>query len=408
VSVTEAHRVAEAAARASYGRLVAQLASRSGDLAAAEDALSDAFAAALSTWPTRGVPTNPEGWLPLAARRRAYNRFRHARVEDDATVDLQRLIEARAEAAREVVLVDDRLKLLFVCAHPAIDEAVRTPLMLQTVLGLDAERIGSAFLVAPSTMGQRLVRAKAKIKATRLRFTVPDPEDLPERLHEVLQAVYAAYGTGWDDLSGTSGRGLTAEALFLGRLLVSLLPDEPEAQGLLALMLYCEARRDARRDALGRFVPLHAQATERWDRGLIVEAEALLTSASKAGRFGRFQCEAAIQSVHAQRAITGFVQTTALRTLYDLLLVHAPSVGVAVSRAAALLDAGDVETAQAALSALDADDVAAYQPYWVTRARLAELTGDLAATAAHLERALGLTEDAAVRAFLAERRARLG
>ena len=408
MSVTEAHRVAEAAARASYGRLVAQLASRSGDLAAAEDALSDAFAAALSTWPTRGVPTNPEGWLPLAARRRAYNRFRHARVEDDATVDLQRLIEARAEAAREVVLVDDRLKLLFVCAHPAIDEAVRTPLMLQTVLGLDAERIGSAFLVAPSTMGQRLVRAKAKIKATRLRFTVPDPEDLPERLHEVLQAVYAAYGTGWDDLSGTSGRGLTAEALFLGRLLVSLLPDEPEAQGLLALMLYCEARRDARRDALGRFVPLHAQATERWDRGLIVEAEALLTSASKAGRFGRFQCEAAIQSVHAQRAITGFVQTTALRTLYDLLLVHAPSVGVAVSRAAALLDAGDVETAQAALSALDADDVAAYQPYWVTRARLAELTGDLAATAAHLERALGLTEDAAVRAFLAERRARLG
>jgi len=407
VSVTEAHRVAEAAARASYGRLVAQLASRSGDLAAAEDALSDAFAAALSTWPTRGVPTNPEGWLLLAARRRAYNRFRHARVEDDATVDLQRLIETRAEAAREVVLVDDRLKLLFVCAHPAIDEAVRTPLMLQTVLGLDAERIGSAFLVAPSTMGQRLVRAKAKIKATRLRFTVPDPEDLPERLHEVLQAVYAAYGTGWDDLSGTSGRGLTAEALFLGRLLVSLLPDEPEAQGLLALMLYCEARRDARRDAQGRFVPLHAQDTERWDRGLIVEAEALLTSASKAGRFGRFQCEAAIQSVHAQRAITGFVQTTALRTLYDLLLVHAPSVGVAVSRAAVLLDAGDVETAQASLSALDADDVAAYQPYWVTRARLAELTGDLAATAAHLERALGLTEDAAVRAFLAERRARL-
>ena len=170
---------------------------------------------------------------------------------------------------------------------------------------------------------------------------------------------------------------------------------------------HCEARRDARRDAQGRFVPLHAQATERWDRGLIVEAEALLTSASKAGRFGRFQCEAAIQSVHAQRAITGFVQTTALRTLYDLLLVHAPSVGVAVSRAAVLLDAGDVETAQASLSALDADDVAAYQPYWVTRARLAELTGDLAATAAHLERALGLTEDAAVRAFLAERRARL-
>jgi predicted RNA polymerase sigma factor len=305
VSVTEAHRVAEAAARTSYGRLVAQLAARSGDLAAAEDALSDAFAAALSTWPTRGVPSNPEGWLLVAARRRVYNHFRHARVEDNATNDLQRLIEARAEIAREVVVVDDRLKLLFVCAHPAIDEAVRTPLKLQTVLGLDAERIGSAFLVTPSTMGQRLVRAKAKIKATRLRFTVPDPEDLPERLREVLQAIYAAYGTGWNDLSGASERGLTAEALFLGRLLVSLLPNEPEAQGLLALMLDCEARRERsiRAAVLARHGPMGPRIDHRGRRALDVGLD--VTTLRTVPVRGRDSVGPRAEGVHRSRADCG-------------------------------------------------------------------------------------------------------
>ena len=405
----EPRRAAEAAARASYGRLVAILAARSGDIAGAEDALGGAFAAALATWPERGVPDNPAAWLLTTARRKMQNHHRHRVVE--ARGDVEQLlrdeeIAALARAAHgdsDWAIRDERLELLFVCAHPAIDEAVRTPLMLQTVLGLDAERIASAFLIAPKTMGQRLVRAKTKIKATALRFRVPDAAELPGRLLDVLAAIYAAYGAGWDDVGGAGGRGLTEEALFLGRLVATLLPEEPEALGLVALMLFCESRRDARRDDNGCFVPLVEQDVTRWSRDMIIEADALLIKASRAKRFGRFQCEAAIQSVHAQRALTGVVQHAALRLLYDLLLAHEPSVGVAVGRAAALLDGGDAPAALAALDALDPDEVASYQPYWVTRARLAERTNDPTTARRCLDRALGLTEDPAVRAFLARR-----
>lgn len=396
----DARRTAEVAARTSYGRLVALLASRTRDIAAAEDALADAFASALTTWPERGVPDKPEAWLLTAARRNLQHRARHGRVADGAVADLLLYADERAHAERWAEL-DERLALLFVCAHPAIDEAMRTPLMLQTVLGLDAQRIGSAFLVAPTAMGQRLVRAKAKIRDAGIRFEPPDPRELPERLEDVLRAVYVAYGAGWDDLD--RGRGVTEEAVFLGRTLVELLPKEPEAKGLLALMLYCEARRDARRDAHGCFVPLREQDPRRWARALIVEAEGLLTAAAAAARFGRFQCEAAIQSVHAQRAITGVVQHDALRTLYDLLWTHTPSVGVAVARAAARLEAGDLDGGARALDALVADDVKSYQPYWVTRARLAELRADPADQRTALTRALGLTEDPAVRRYLAAR-----
>jgi RNA polymerase sigma-70 factor (ECF subfamily) len=222
-----------------------------------------------------------------------------------------------------------------------------------------------------------------------------------DRLDDVLRAVYVAYGSGWDDLAG--GRGLAEEAIFLGRTLVSLLPHEPEARGLLAMMLYCESRRDARRDAAGRFVPLPEQDPRRWSTAMIIEAEGLLTSASQAGRFGRFQCEAAIQSVHAQRAITGHTQHAALRVLYELLLTHSPSIGVAVGRAAALIEANALEEGARALDALEETSVALYQPSWVTRARLAERQGDPATTRSALERALGLTEDEAVRRFLSDR-----
>ena len=402
----EARKAAEASARASYGRLVALLAARSGDIAGAEDALAEAFTAALQTWPERGVPDSPEAWLLTAARNALSKRVRHGKVVESAAPDVLLGEELRGEASRALDLeegwskLDDRLKLLFVCAHPAIDAAVRTPLMLQTVLGLDAERIGSAFLVAPTTMGQRLVRAKTKIKAAGVRFAVPDARELPDRLEEVLDAVYAAYGTGWDDLEGPGGRGLTEEALFLGRLLVSLLPGEPEALGLLALMLFCESRREARRDHDGSFVPLDRQDPARWSRVMIVEAENLLVAASEAKRFGRFQCEAAIQSVHAQRAVTGAVNRDALRLLYDMLWTLAPSVGVAVARAASRLDIGDLDVASAAIHGIAAADVASYQPYWVTRARVAEATGDLTDARVSLERGLGLTEDEAVRAFL--------
>jgi len=267
--VSDARRAAELAARASYGRLVAYLAARARDVAAAEDALGDALAAALETWPRVGVPDNPDAWLLVAARRRLVDRARHGSVEASAAATLRLAAEtAEVTASRESIFPDERLELLFVCVHPAIDEAARTPLMLQAVLGLDAARIASAFLVAPAAMSQRLVRVKAKIRDAGIGFEIPGPEALPERLHAVLEAIYAAYGTGWEDVAGADPRrrGLAEEAIWLGRLVVALLPDEPEAGGLLALMLCCEARRSARRDASGAYVPLSGQDVARWSR----------------------------------------------------------------------------------------------------------------------------------------------
>ncbi len=202
--------------------------------------------------------------------------------------------------------LSERLKLLFVCAHPAIDAAARTPLMLQTVLGLDAARIASAFLLQPSAMGQRLTRAKRKIRDAGIAFELPESDELPPRLEAVLGAIYAAYGSGWDDVEGADPRrkGLAGEAIHLGRLLWQLMPAEPEMQGLLALMLHCEARRNARRTATGAYVPLSEQDVTSWSRPMIEEADSLLSAAEEIGRIGRFQLEAAIQSVHARRAST--------------------------------------------------------------------------------------------------------
>ena len=397
--MTDARRAAELAARESYGRLVAILASRSGDIAGAEDALGEAFASALVAWPERGVPENPTGWLLTAARRNVGHVVRHRAVRDDKQADLVLLAEEHGDAAS--TSLDKRLELMFACAHPAIDERVRTPLVLQTILGLDAEQIASAFLVSPTTMGQRLVRSKAKIKNAGIPFEVPAKHELAERLEDVLDAIYVAFGTAWDDFD--AGRGLADEAIFLGRCLVTLLPDEPEAKGLLALMLYIDARRDARRDAAGRFVPLHAQDPARWNRSQIVLAETLLRSAAdRAAGHGRarFQCEAAIQSVHVQRAVTGVVQHHALRVLYDLLHAMAPSIGVAVGRAAAALEAHDLASAARFLDELPESSIRDYQPYWVARARLAELGDDRASMNEYLRRALGLTHDPAVRRFL--------
>ena len=323
----DARQAAEAAARNSYGRLVAILAARNRDIAAAEDALADAFVAALRSWPESGVPANPEAWLLTAARNQAINAVRHQAVAQAVGADLALLQDPWAPEPTD--LPDDRLKLLFVCAHPAIDEAVRTPLMLQTVLGLDAVQIGAAFLVAPATMGQRLVRAKAKIRDAGLRFELPTADDMPARLQEVLHAIYAAYGTSWDQIAGAQGgvHDLAQEAIFLCRLLVELLPQEPEPRGLLSLMLYCESRRAARRSASGGFVPLADQNPRLWSRDMIIEAENHLTQASQAGRFGRFQCEAAIQSVHCDRQRSGVTDRDALVKLYRALVEVAPTAG---------------------------------------------------------------------------------
>jgi RNA polymerase sigma-70 factor (ECF subfamily) len=401
----DARRAAEHAARHAYGRLLSLLVARSRDIAASEDALADAFVAALRSWPESGVPANPDAWLLTAARHALSNARRHQGVVDASAVDLALLADELAPEAAE--FPDERLKLLFVCAHPAIDARVRTPLMLQTVLGLDAAQIAAAFLLPAATIGQRLVRAKAKIRDARLRFELPTQQDMPGRLGEVLDAIYAAYGTSWDAVPGAApdvdGRApdLADEAIFLCRLLVALLPAEPEARGLLALMLYCASRRAARSGPDGRFIALQDQDARLWSRDLIVEAEGLLTSASRAGIFGRYQCEAAIQSVHAQRPITGHTNHPALLTLYALLAERCPSVGAWVGQAAALTQAGHAAPALAVLQRIAVEDVRAYQPYWVTLARALSAAGQAEAAEAALQTAIGLTQHAAVRAFLA-------
>jgi predicted RNA polymerase sigma factor len=395
---------AELAARAAYGRLVAVLAARWRDVARAEDALGDALLAALETWPRAGVPEAPEAWLITAARRRLVDGARHARVTTAAETDLTLMVEERVEGGASA-LPDHRLALLFVCAHPAIDEGARTPLMLQTVLGLDAARIASAFLVAPSTMSQRLVRAKTRIRELGIRFEIPESAELGGRLDAVLQAIYAAYGSGWEDVAGADPRrrGLTEEAIWLGRLVTRLQPDAFEAQGLLALMLYCEARRATRRDDTGAYVPLAEQDVGRWSRPMIDEAEEILAAAARSKAPGRFQLEAAIQSVHAQRIRTRETDWESVALLYEGLLRHAPTIGARVAHAAAL---GEARGATAGLTALDtiaADSVPTYQPYWALRGYLLKALDRTCEAREAYERAIGLSEDAAVRAFLLRR-----
>lgn len=399
------HQAAELAARVSYGRLVAYLAARWRDVARAEDALGDALLAALETWPRTGVPDKPEAWLLTVARRHLVDAARHTKVEAAAAADLGVMVrETEREASSEAVFPDRRLGLLFACAHPAIDEAARTPLMLQTVLGLDAARIASAFLVTPATMSQRLVRVKAKIRDAGIRFEIPEPRDLPSRLDAVLQAVYAAYGSGWEDVAGADPRrrGLAEEAIWLGRLVVRLLPDEPEAHGLLALMLHCEARRGARRDAAGGYVPLTRQDVTLWSRSMIGEAEELLATASRARKLGRFQLEAAIQSAHAQRAESGRTDWEAIALLYEGLLGLASTIGARVGHAAALAEARGSAAGLAVLETISSEAVSAYQPYWALSGHLLKSLGRGEQAKQAYARAIGLSEDPAVREFLVD------
>ncbi|MGI8991920.1 MAG: RNA polymerase sigma factor [Bryobacteraceae bacterium] len=384
---------------------MAFLASRWHDLAAAEDALGDAFLAALETWPRTGVPDKPEAWLLTAARRKLLDRARHFRVEESAVPALLVLVDEAQELANGgMIFPDDRLKLLFVCAHPAIDASSRTPLMLQTVLGLDAKRIASAFLVKPSAMGQRLTRAKTKIRDARIAFQVPDLKELPSRLDTVLGAIYAAYGSGWDDFSGADLRrkGLATEAIDLGRLLVQLMPRDPEALGLLALMLHCDARRDARRGLNGAYVPLSEQDTARWSKPMIDEAESYLALAAKAGQIGRFQLEAAIQSAHAQRARTGRTDWEAIALMYEGLVRIAPTVGGLVGRAAALAEARGATAGYALLELIPTESVKDYQPYWALAAHVLRLMDRREEARSAYECAIGLCEDSATREFLTQ------
>ena len=339
VTPNDAHRAAEAIARGSYGKLVAYLAARTRDVAAAEDALSDAFAAALTEWPRSGCPQRPEAWLLTVARRKLIDGARR-RATGERAVDDVRDIVASIEPHDEAQIPDQRLALMFACTHPSIDIAIRAPLMLQTVLGLDAARIASAFLVSPATMGKRLVRAKEKIRGAGIPLRIPTREELPDRLDAVLAAIYAAYAEGWNDhaAADTPRRQLADEALFLGHILVELAFDEAEALGLLALMLHIEARRHARRDSAGQYVPFEQQDPARWDAGMIAAAEVLLRRAAEFHAPGRYQVEAALQSAHAHRRRSGADNWRDVVRLYDALLQFAPSPVVDINRALAIAE----------------------------------------------------------------------
>jgi RNA polymerase sigma factor (sigma-70 family) len=396
-----AYAAAEAVALRSRGKLIAYLASRFGDVAAAEDALSEAFASALSVWPRQGSPENPEAWLLTAARRKLIDQIRRNR-ETSSDDEPEQLADAIIAAADDE-FPDRRLALLFACAHPAIDPAIHAPLMLQVVLGLEAAQVASAFLVSPAAMAQRLVRAKTKIRDAGIPFRIPDRSELPVRLESVLDSIYAGFSEGWVDATGAdpARRELAGEAIFLGRLLTQLLPDEPEAWGLLALMLYAEARRPARRTAEGEFVPLRSQDKLLWDWALIEEAEAALHYASRTRRIGRYQLEAALQSAHVEGARTGSVSWAAIVSLYDALvrLTHSP-VAV-INRALAVAELQGPAAGLAALEAAAADRrVDSYQPYWAARANLLARTGSHDAARHAYQLAIGLENDPAVREYL--------
>lgn len=405
-----ARATAEAVARECYGRLLAFLAAGFRDVAAAEDALADAFAKALEEWPGRGIPDNPQAWLLTVARRRLIDGIRHDRIGETVMSRLRVLSDAGPGHPDHFELPDRRLALLFACAHPAIDEAIRAPLMMQTVLGLDAGRIGSAFLTSPAAMAKRLGRAKDKIREAGIPFCVPARDELEDRLDSVLEAVYAAFSASWPDPLGieSTRKDLSGEAIFLARLLFELLPAEPEVAGLLACMLYAHARRQARRDGHGQYVALAEQRIELWDLAMIDEAESLLRQAGAFRVPGRYQLEAALQSAHIERRLRGVDNWAAVLQLYDALVELTRSPVVAINRTLAL---AEIEGAEAALAALPDPAVApalrSYQPYWAARAELLARCGAAAGAHQAYEMAIGLESDDAVRRFLRARQSDL-
>jgi len=406
----EASRVAEQTARESYGRLVAFLAARTRDLAGAEDALAEAFATALRTWPTAGIPENPAAWLLTVARRRQTDSVRRRQTRVAGKEHLKMIADEIEEAAAAPDEIPDRrLALMFACAHPAIERGMRAPLILQTILGLTAQDIAAAFLIPPATMSQRLVRAKARIKDAAIPFRVPDKDELPERLDAVLEAIYAAYSKGWGEIGDSGAPQLAEETVWLGRLVVSLLPDEPEAMGMLALMLYAESRRPARRGADGSYIPLEQQDVGLWDDDQIEKAETLLRRASADGPSGRYQIEAAIQSAHTGRRLFGTPNWPAVVALYGHLHRLTGSPVVALNRAVAL---GEVEGPAAALAAIEplATDrrMADYQPFWAARGTLLAKAGRRTEAYEALTLAAGLAADDAVRRYLLKQRDDLG
>ena len=403
-----AAEAAEAAARQSYGRLLARLAWQWRDIAAAEDALAEAFALALRSWPVHGVPASPEGWLMTVSKRQLLTAARRQQLADDPTLTV--LWPSENEAVPDdSVMTDSRLKLMFVCTHPAIDAGVRSALMLQTVLGLEAARIASAFLVSPEAMTKRLVRAKAKIKATGIRFEEPHLDEWPERMSSVLEAVYGAYTLHWDLPQEGATHELAEEATYLAELVAAHLPTEPEALGLLALLWLCESRRPARLGTDGVFIPLTSQDTDRWRLPLIERADASLTRAARLHQPGPYQFEAAIQAAHTQGLLARHVPWPEIARLYEHLLGLSPTVGARIGHAVATAHASD--DAQLGLNLLDALDtkhVGSHQPWWAARAELLAWSGRSDEAQQAYGRALALTAEPALRRWFERKLGSLG
>jgi len=397
---------AEQVARTSYGRLVALLAESTGDLEMAEDCLADAFARALRVWPRDGVPQKPEAWLLTVARNRGRDLFRSAPVRSSVPLDPEAVegISPALEPIDPEAIPDRRLALLFVCAHPAIDPGIRAPLMLQTVLGFEAREIARAFVLPPATMAQRLVRAKRRIRDARIPFVLPERSQMAGRLTVVLEAVYGAYSIDWDGISGRLPRaGMAAEAHYLAVTLAHLLEQEPEAWGLAALISLSRARAPARLDG-SAFVPLEDQDPARWDLDLVGEGERYLRRAARFGRIGRFQLEAAIQSVHCARATSGETDWNALGRLYSGLLAVAPTLGARVAYATTVARLKGAAAGLEALDGIEDPRIDRFQPAWAARAHLLAEAGRLEEARRAYDRAIRLTVDPAVRHYLERRR----
>lgn len=397
----------ESVARASYGQLLAWLAWQWRDVCAAEDALSDALAAALTHWPREGVPRSPQAWLLTVARRRMLVARRRRRLEQDPAVIV--LLPGPDALQPDVPEVPDtRLRLMFVCAHPAIDPSVHAALMLQLVLGFDAAKIANAHLVSPAAMGKRLTRAKRKIRSAGMPFAEPEQRDLPERTASVLEAIYGMYAINEAASTELRQGELAREALYLAEVVSASLPDHAEAHGLCALLLYREARDAARRDAQGRFVPLDAQDPAHWQPELLAAAEAHLSAAVTLVQPGPFQLEAAIQAAHMHGVQTQATPWPAIEELYSQLLALGPTIGAEVGHAIATAHAqSEPLLGLQLLDAMDPTQVRTHQPWWAARAHLLGLSGRREEASLAYARAAALTVDTSIGDWLREQASRL-